>query len=72
MSIEAYLDTREVAVLLGVTISEVNRLCARGTLASTWHAGRRLIRRDAVRAYLDDKEAQARRRSNSGQKGLGI
>ena len=55
------MDSRAVAKRLGITISAVNRLAARGTLPSIWHAGRRMFKKAAIDAYCNDSAAQKRR-----------
>lgn len=55
------MDTRQVAKRLGISVSAVNRLCARGTLAYTWQAGRRLFKKASIDSYCVDQAAQKRR-----------
>lgn len=59
---EGYLDAKGVAKMLGITVSAVHRLAARGTLPGTWLGGIRFWKRETVQRYLDDDVAQARRR----------
>ena len=61
--IQGYLDTREVSKKLNITVSAVNRLASRGTLAYVWMSGRRLYHAQVIANYLSDKAAQKRRRN---------
>lgn len=65
--IQGFLDTREVSRKLMISVSAVNRLAARGTLAYAWCSGRRLFHRDGIEKYLLDAEAQKRRRNVGGK-----
>lgn len=67
MALGDILDAKEVAQLLGCSVTAVHRLAYRGTLSSEWLHGKRVWRRSVVDRYLADAEAQARRRSGSGQ-----
>ena len=57
-----WLTVTEVAQVLGCTRSAVHRLCARGTLASSWFAGRRIVRESVLDRLLADSSFLARRR----------
>jgi predicted DNA-binding transcriptional regulator AlpA len=63
--LEDLLDARAVAKTLGITVSAVHRLAARGTLPSNWLGGRRIWKRAQVAQYLADQPAQARRRASA-------
>ena len=45
---EDRLTATQVARELGISVSAVHRLCSRGTLASSWFAGRRVFQRSAI------------------------
>jgi predicted DNA-binding transcriptional regulator AlpA len=62
---ETILDARGVARKLGITVSAVHRLAARGTLPSTWLAGVRIWKLETVERYLVDEVAQKRRRNGA-------
>jgi len=68
MDIGDLMDGHAVARRLEVTLSAVHRLAARGTLASTWFAGRRVWRREQIERYLADPELQARRRGAAAKR----
>lgn len=53
----------EAADALGVSRRKINYLIEQGDLPTIWAAGRRLIRAEALRAYLDAEEAR-----NAGHK----
>lgn len=53
----------EAADALGVSRRKINYLIEEGDLPTVWAAGRRLIRAEALRAYLDAEEAR-----NAGHK----
>ena len=57
-----WLTVTEEAQILGCTRSAVHRLCGRGTLASSWFAGRRIIRESVLDRLLADSSFLARRR----------
>lgn len=60
--LDKFIDAKQVAVLLGISVSAVHRLAARGTLPSVFLAGRAYWLREAVQRYIDDPKAQARSR----------
>lgn len=57
-----YLGTGEVSRMLNISQSAVRRLYYRGTLPGIRKAAQIFFKRDAVRALLDDKAFQKRRR----------
>jgi len=65
MAIENYMDSTAVARKLRISVSAVHRLAARGTLPSTWFAGKRMWTREGVERYLADGELQRRRRNGA-------
>lgn len=65
MAMETYMDATAVARKLEISVSAVHRLAARGTLPSTWFGGRRVWKREQVDSYLNDGEAQKRRRNGA-------
>lgn len=69
---EGYYSMAEFAAKEGMSVSAANRLCARGTLAFVWVAGRRLIPAKSYQRWLADKEAQNRRRSRAEQGNLDL
>lgn len=60
---EGWLSIQDVAQKLGISVSAVHRLASRGTLAFRWLAGRRMVHRDTLTAYLSNPALQARRRA---------
>jgi len=62
MALEGWVTAADAARTLGVTVTAVHRLCARGTLASAWLGGVRFIRREKVIELRDDVGYQARSR----------
>mgnify|MGYP003609053479 CR=1 FL=1 len=62
---EDRLTSREVAELLGISLSAVARLCARGTLAYAWFAGRRVFKKTAVEELAQNEEYKRRSRRPS-------
>ncbi len=67
MAREGYLDSRQVAKKLGISAAALCRLATRGTLPSEWVAGRRIWNPETIDRYLNDHEAQKRRRPNGSQ-----
>lgn len=63
MGTESLIDAREVSKRLGISVTAVHRLAARGTLPSQWLAGRRVWTVDSVKRYEADPDAQRRRRA---------
>ena len=63
MAVGDYLDAKEVASELGISVSAVHGLRDRGTLPSEWMAGKRVWHRQVIKRYLADEVAQERRRS---------
>ena len=63
MTEQGWLTIAEAAEMLGCTRSAVCRLCARGTLASSWFAGRRIIRLGVLDRLLAYSSFLARRRN---------
>lgn len=62
---EDRLTTRQVAELLGISVSAVHRLCNRGTLAWSWFAGRRVFQRSAVESLKESPGYSKRTRSRT-------
>lgn len=64
MAVGGYVDAKEVAAILEISIQAVHGLRERGTLPSEWMAGKRVWRIDVIKRYQADAEAQDRRRSS--------
>jgi len=59
---ETDITTRQVADLLGISCTAVDRLSARGTLPYRWFSGRRFFSRVRVEALKNDPGYQSRTR----------
>jgi|WetSurMetagenome_2_1015567.scaffolds.fasta_scaffold08319_12 hypothetical protein len=62
---EDRLTAQEVAAILGISVSAVHRLCARGTLASSMFAGRRVFQRQVIVALKNSAGYSKRTRRRS-------
>jgi len=64
---EDRLTAQEVASLLGISVSAVHRLCARGTLGSAMFAGRRVFQRQIILALKNSAGYSKRTRRRTFQ-----
>lgn len=64
---EQWMDAKAASAVLGISVSALHRLCARGTLAYRFVAGRRLFLRASIEAFATSASYLKRTRRIGGR-----
>jgi len=67
MALPEIMNAKQVSDLLKISVTAVHRLAYRKTLRYEWLGGVKVFRGETIQKYLDNADAQARRRGGSGQ-----